>query len=91
MLNTFGSPTETIVPLTTTPGAAVAVNSSRMGGFIQNKGAVIVQISFTDPTAGTKFFNLAAGAVQSLSGIQSAVYARTATGTADLYVLELGS
>lgn len=91
MLNIFGDAVETDFTATTTAAEALAANVNRAGGFLQNKGSVVVMISLTDPTVTTKFFNLAAGGVFPLAGIQSAVNVLAASGTADLYCLELCS
>lgn len=89
-VNLFGKPVESIAATSTTVGTVLAANVNRCGGLIQNTHASIgVQLSFTDETANTTYFVLAAGGVVSLVGIQSAVYAKAVSGTPSLYVLEI--
>jgi hypothetical protein len=89
MLNTFGVPVESDVTATTSAAVALAANANRIGGLIQNNGAVNVYISLTVTAVTTKRFVLAPGGVFSLAGIQSAVNVLAASSTAALYCLEL--
>lgn len=89
-VNLFGKVSEAIAATSTTVSTALAANVNRIGGMIVNKDASIgIQISFSDATANTNFFVLAAGGVISLVGIQSAVYAKAVSGTPSLYTLEI--